>query len=76
MATMTKRILQSMGPASLGISLPIEWIRYNNLRPGSMVKVIEEYNIVHISLENNGEKKEKVEGGEERYESGRCKENL
>lgn len=50
MPTITKRIIQPMGERSCGITLPIAWIDYNKLKPGDMVELIEEDNIIHIRI--------------------------
>lgn len=50
MATMTKRLIQPMGDASHGITLPMGWINYNKLKPGDMVELTEENNIISIRI--------------------------
>lgn len=47
---MTKRLIQPMGDASHGITLPMGWINYNKLKPGDMVELTEENNIISIRI--------------------------
>jgi hypothetical protein len=57
MATITKRIIQPMGELSCGISLPIGWINYNKLKPGNILELVEEDNIITITIPKDKEGK-------------------